>query len=232
MLTGGDLVMGSFDFKTHLLQRHADFTASAFAVIQRTKIEVTGFIAGFGSRATLFVRLEQEKLAFRADVEGISHIRCFLQNLLQHAAGISDKGGAVGIVYIADQARNPSVLRPPGQNGEGIQIRIQVLVALLNAGEAFDGAAVDHDLVVYGLLNLACSDCHILELTEDIGKLHADKFHIAILDHFDDVFSGILTHDLYLPEKIKKSEGCSATSHPCSVRENNSTTFFRCQAHF
>jgi hypothetical protein len=87
------------------------------------------------------------------------------------------------------------VLGPPGQDREGIQIRPQILIALIDADEALNAASVDHDFVVYGLLNLAGRDGHILQLTENIGELHPDKFHIPFPDHADDVFLRIPAHD-------------------------------------
>ena len=201
MLAGGDLVVGRLDLKAHLLKRHADLPAGVLAVVERTQVKVGGLVGRRGSRRALLVRLEQEGLALRADVERIAHCLRALELPLQNPARVSDAGDAVRIVYVAEQARHLDALRQPGQDCEGIQIGIQVLVALLNAGEAFDGTAVDHDLVVHGLFDLADGDRDILQLSEDVGELHADVLHIALLDHADDVFPAVLTHDCNLPEK-------------------------------
>ena len=80
------------------------------------------------------------------------------------------------------------MLWAPWQDGEGIQIRMQVLVRLMNAGKAFDGAAVDHDLVVEGFFQLGASDGDVFELAENIGELHADKFNVVFFNEADNVF--------------------------------------------
>ena len=48
------------------------------------------------------------------------------------------------------------------------------------------GGAVEHDLVVHRLLDLGGRDGHVLELSEDVGKLEADEFHILFLRHGED----------------------------------------------
>ena len=75
MLSLGDLMVGRFDFKAHLLQRQADFAARALAMIERAEVEITGFVVRGGSGLSEFVRLEEEELALGADVEGIPHVR-------------------------------------------------------------------------------------------------------------------------------------------------------------
>ena len=194
VLAGGHLVVGGLNLKAHLFQRHADLAAGALAVVERAQVKVAGLVGGLRGRRALLVRLEEEELALGADVEGIAHIRRALKFLFQHAARVAHKGRAVRVVYVADEARHPAVLRPPGEDGEGIQIGAQVLVALLNAGKVLDGTAVDHHLSVHGLLDLADGDRHVLQLAEDVGKLHADELHVALARHADDVFLAVLAH--------------------------------------
>ena len=215
MLTGGHLVVGSLDFEAHLFQRHADFPASAFAVIQRAQIKVTGFVVGGGGGLALFIRLEQEELALRAYVEAVAHISRLLQHPLQRAPGIAHERRAVGIVHIADQAGHLALLGPPGQYGESIQIRTQVLVGFLDAHKALDGAAVDHDLIIDRLLDLRSRNGHVLQLTKNIGKLHTDKLHIVLMHHPNDVILAVPAHDETLL-KNKQSKACR-TQHPCSA---------------
>ena len=194
VLAGSHLVVGGFDLKAHLFQRHADLAAGAFAVVERAEVKVAGLVGGLRGRRALLVRLEEEELALGADVEGIAHVRRALKLLFQHAARVAHEGRAVRVVHVADEARHLAVLRSPGKDGEGIQVGAQVLVALLDAGEALDGAAVDHHLSVHGLLDLADGDRHVFELAEDVGKLHADELHVALARHADDVFLAVLAH--------------------------------------
>ena len=87
------------------------------------------------------------------------------------------------------------MLRTPGQDREGVQVGTQVLVALIDADKALNAAAVDHDFIVDSLFDLAGGDCHVLQLAENIRKLHPDKFHVVFLDHADDVFLRVLAHN-------------------------------------
>ena len=87
------------------------------------------------------------------------------------------------------------MLRTPGQDREGVQVGMQILIALIDADKALNAAAVDHDLIIDGLFDLAGSDRHVLQLAEDIGELHADKFHVAFPYQADNVFLRVLAHN-------------------------------------
>ena len=62
--------------------------------------------------------------------------------------------GARQIMDITDQAGDLPVLGPPGKNGKGIQIRVEILIRLLNPHKPLDRAGVHHNLIVQGLFNL------------------------------------------------------------------------------
>jgi len=64
----------------------------------------------------------------------------------------------------------------------------------VDAGEALDGAAVNHYLIIESLFELAGSDGHVLELAEDVGELHADELHVLVGYEAHDVLLGVLTH--------------------------------------
>ena len=217
-------VVRRLDLKAHLLQRKADLAPRSLAVIQRPQIEIARLVARLRRRLALLVRLEQEKLALRAHVEAVAHVRRLLQHALEHPARIAHERRSVRIVHVADQPRHLPLLRTPRQHHERIQIRIQVLVRLVDAHKSFDRASVNHDLVVHRLLDLRCRDRHILQLAEDVRKLHPDKFHVPFLHQPDDVFLAVLAHDcvlpfpkFLLPKNDKQSARVPRTSHPRSV---------------
>ncbi len=186
------LVVAGLDLKSHLLQRYADLAAGTLAVVQGAQVEVAGLVVGLGGGLALLVGLEQEELSLGAHVEGvIAHVGGLLQHPLQHAAGVAYEGSAVGIVDVADESGHLTVLRPPGEHNKGVQVGIEVLVRLVDADKAFDGRAIQHDLVVDGLLDLGGGNGHVLELAENIGELHADEFDVLFLYDTDDVFLGV-----------------------------------------
>ena len=188
VLALGALVVGGLDLKVHSLQRHTDLPPGGFAVIQRAQIEVASLIVGLGGGLSLVIGLEQEKLCFRPHVESLkAHISGLLDGPLQNIAGIPGKRRPVGVVHVTDQPGHLFVQRPPGKDAEGLQIRIKILVGLIDTDKALDGGAVKHTLIVYRLLNLGGGNGHVFQLAENIRKLEANKFDILLPDHTDDI---------------------------------------------
>ena len=105
MLAGGDLVVAGLYFKAHLLQGEAYVAAGGLAVVHRAEVEVSCLVAGLAGRLAVGVHLEEEKLALGADVKGIAHLCRALECGLQHMARVTDKGRAVRVVDVADEAR-------------------------------------------------------------------------------------------------------------------------------
>lgn len=146
--------MAGLDLKPHLLQAQADLPAGALPVVQGTQVEIARLVAGLGGGFAVLVGLEEEKLQLRPGVEGKAHVVCPAQHPLEYVPGIAHKRRAVGVVDVADEPCHFAVLGAPGQHGERVQIRPQVLVGLLDADKALNRAAVYHDLIVDGLFNL------------------------------------------------------------------------------
>ena len=93
---------------------------------------------------------------------------------------------------------------------------MKILIRFLNADKAFNGAAVDHDLVVHSLFDLRSRDRHVLQLTEDVRKLHTDELHAFFSNHADDVFLAVPAHEMTLlkiKNRAKRAE-FKALSHP------------------
>ena len=217
MLARGHLVVAGLDLKAHLLQGHADLPAGALAVIQGAQVEVARLVVGLGGGTALVVGLEQEELGLGPHVEGvIPHVLGPLKDPLQGAAGIAHKGSAVGVVDIADQPGNLAVAGPPGENHEGVQIGIEILVGLVDADETLDGGAVEHNLVVDRLLDLGGGDGHVLQLTENVGELEADKLDILLVDDADNIFLGV-RHCRYLLSLFHIERKRRRRSHPGRV---------------
>ena len=194
VLAGGHLVMAGLHLNAHVLQRQADLPAGALAVVQRAQVEVAGLIGGLGGGIAVVIGLEQEELRLRAHIKYVSHPLCPGQSPLQHAPGVAHEGRAVGVVDLADQTGHLAVLRAPGQHREGVQVRPEVLVGFLNADKALNGAAVHHDLVVHGPLNLGGGDRYVFQLTENIGELHTDELNVLFFHQPDDIFLGVFAH--------------------------------------
>ena len=115
VLAGGDLVVAGLYLEAHLLQGEADVAADELAVVDGAEVKVARLVAGLGGRAAVLVRLEEEELALRADVEGVAHVRRPLERALEHAARVADEGRAVGVVDVADEPRGAAVPEAQGR---------------------------------------------------------------------------------------------------------------------
>ena len=189
VLALGALVVAGLNLKVHLLQGHTDLPAGGLAVVQGAQVKVARLVVGLGGGLALVVGLEQEKLCLRAHVEGIkAHVMGLLDGPLQHVPGIAHKGGAVGVVHVADEPGHLAVAGPPGEHAEGPQVGVEILIGLVDTDKAVNGGAVEHALVVDGLLNLGGGDGHVFQLAENVRELEADKLDVLLPDNANDVF--------------------------------------------
>ena len=143
----------------------------------------------------MFVCVEEEKFALRAYIKGITHVGRLLQRFAQDIARIALKRLSILFVYVADQARNLSVLRMPRQQAERVEIWPQIHVGLLDAHKAFNGGTVEHALVIQRFPRLATRNGNILQRAENIGELQANEFHVVFLENAKDVFLGVFGHE-------------------------------------
>ena len=207
VLAGGHLMVGRLDLIAHLLQGQTDPPPGGLAVIQGAQVEVARLVVGFGGGLAVLVGLEQEKFRLRAYVEGVvAHGLRPLQHALQHAPGITHKGGAVRVVHVADQPRHLGVLGLPGEDHEAVQIGIEVLVGLVDADKSLDGGAVQHDLVVHRPLHLGGGDGHVFQLTENVGELHPDELDVLLPHDADDVLFRIAHVGFPFPERPRRGK--------------------------
>ena len=191
VLALGHLVVAGLDLEAHGLQRLDDLAAAVDAGVVRFHVEVAGDIVGDGGRPALGIPAEQEELGLGADVHGVAQLLRLGQHPLEVVARAADEGRAVGLVHVADDAgRVGAVLLAPGHDHEGVVVRLEVHVGFVDAHEALDGAAVEHDLAVQGLLDLAQRQGDILQETEDIDKLQAEEIDVLLFDDVHDFVAG------------------------------------------
>ena len=95
MLSLGDLMVGRFYFKAHLLECEADVTAAVLAAVNGAEVEIAALIVGLSGGLAVFVDMEQEEFALRTDIARIAHIRRFLYRAAQDIARVALKGSAV-----------------------------------------------------------------------------------------------------------------------------------------
>ena len=93
-------------------------------------------------------------------------------------------------MHIADDAgRSRTVLVAPGEQREGVEVRLQVHVRLVDTDKALDGGTVEHDLAVQRLFNLAEREGDIFHEAENIHKLQPEKIDVFPGNNLLDFFS-------------------------------------------
>ena len=156
-------------------------------------VEVGGGVVRIDGRVAVGVEPEQEELGLRADLHRVAEVGGLLEHPLQVRARIAGERLAVRVGDVADQARGAGVLgAPPGQHRVRCRIRQEVHVRLLDALEAADRRAVEHQLVVERLLQLLDRDRHVLDLAVRLRELQPHEGDVvapAALEHF------LLVHD-------------------------------------
>ena len=74
----------------------------------------------------------------------------------------------------------------PGKHSEGGQVGTEIHVRLLDADEAFDRGAVEHDFAVQRVAKLTIGDLDVLDGPEDVGELETQELHLLLLGAFED----------------------------------------------
>ncbi len=181
-------MMGRLNFKAHFFQVQTDIPPAGLPKIGGPQIKIARRIMGYCGRVAELIRIEQKKLTLRPNVKRISQPGGVGTGFPENITRISGEWGSVRQINIADQAGNPAVLRIPRKNGERAEIRVQVHIGFLNADKALDGRTVEHTLIIQRFFQLRRGDGDILQGTENIGKLQADKTDILLADNPDNIF--------------------------------------------
>ena len=108
-------------------------------------------------------------------------------DVLQRRARAAGERAAVGVGDVADQPADARAVGVgPGEDLEGREVRTQVHVRLFDADEAFDRRAVEHDLAVERVGELAVRDLDVLDHAEDVGELKAQELDAFLLGALED----------------------------------------------
>ncbi len=194
VLPHGDFVVGGFDLDPQRLQRIDHLPAHAMGQVG-ADIEITGPVVGAeGQQATVLMAFEEKEFQLRADLIDKTHFGGARQLALQYIARISLKRRTVGREDIAHDPRRRQV-HFPGDDGKGVQIRHQIHVALGDAGEALNGAAVKPDPLFNSIPPMTDGDGDLFGNAHDVRKLNPDKADVVALDEVVDpfqLFNGIV----------------------------------------
>ncbi len=106
------------------------------------------------------------------------------------AARAAGEGLAVRGGDVADQPADLALAGLPGKDLEGVEIGHQEHVRFLDAGKTLDGRAVEHDLAVEGLLELALGDLDVLDDAVDVGELEPHEVDLLFFGSGEDALDG------------------------------------------
>ena len=191
-----DFMMGGLYLELHSFQIHYNIPAHIFRQVNGGHIKIPCHFMGIGSWPSVIIRMEEEKFTLRAHMKGVAHVRRLCRRLLQYISWIPFKRLLIHSVDIADQARHLSLLRTPGKNLKGVQIRVKIHIGLIDADKAFNGRSVEYTPVFQRLRQLSGGNRHIFQHPENVRKLETDKLHILLLHHPDNVILAVFAHFL------------------------------------
>ena len=140
MLAGRHLVVAGLHGDAHLLQREDGLATEVGGGVQRGQVEVAAAVQG----CRAFGVGEVEVLQLGPNVESEAQVGGPLKVALQDIARVALEGIAVGLEDVAEDAGHPlPVARTPGEDDESARVGHGYHVALVDAGETFDGGAVE-----------------------------------------------------------------------------------------
>ncbi len=190
VLAGGHLVVGGLDLETHLRELLDDHPPDLLALVERAQVEVgAGVVRRGGGRAVGRV-LEEKELRFtprhhrEAELSGPGELA------LERRPGTAGEGLLIGGIDVAEKTGHPPALVVVRQDPEGLEVGLEEHVRLLDPHEALDRGAVEHDLAVERLVELAPRYLDVLVDAEDVGELQAEEVHPELTRELEDVRLG------------------------------------------
>jgi hypothetical protein len=178
--------MGSLDLEAHRLQNHNDVPTALFTAIHRREIEVPAYVMSLDERVPLLVAVEKEELRLRTYHHSVAHLLRYLDHSPQGQTWTSFEGCTVGSVDVTYQARDPRPIRAhPRIDPERIEIGNEQHVRLLDPHESLDRRAVEQDLAIEGLLELAPRHLHIFQCPHQVGELKSQEPYFLAVHGFE-----------------------------------------------
>ena len=143
-----------------------------------------------GGRISLWIDLKDKKLRLDPRHHFVPELLGLRDLALQGLTGTSGEGRSVGVVDVADHPRDLPALVVVGQDPERLDVRLEHHVRLFDANEPLDRGAVEHDVALERLLELALGDLDVLVDAQDVGELQAQERHALFLGELEDIALG------------------------------------------
>ena len=168
-------MVSGLDFESHLHQLLHDDAPDLLSSIERSEVEIRGRIVRDGGRRPVRCFLEHEELGLAAGHHGKAQLSGALDLPFERGAGASGEGLLVRGVDVTEQPGHPAPFIGIGKDPEGVQVRLEEHVGLLDPDEPLDRGTIEHDLAIERLLELAPGYLDVLVYPQDIGELEPKK---------------------------------------------------------
>src|SRR6184192_2768740 len=176
-----DFVVTRLDLEPHRHQVPDDEAPDLLGPVHRGLIEVATVIMGVGGGLAARVELEDEELRFGARHHLVAQ-RLRRRDLpLQRLARASRERRPVGVVDVADEPGDAPPLVVVRQHPERVEVGLQDHVRLLDPHEPLDRRAVEHDVALERLVELALGHFDVLVDAQDVGELEAQEVDFLLL---------------------------------------------------
>ena len=186
VLAGGGLVMGILYRNVHLGQVQHGVAAQVAGRLAGKLVEVAAAV----QRLRFVGAFEVEVFQLGADVVGVAHAGQALQVALQHRPRVAIEGVAARTLDVAEHTGHGVLLGTPGQEGEGVGVGKGAHIALVGAGVALDGGAVEADAFFHGVAQVGGIDGESLEVAENIGEPETHELDVGILGSLQNIVLG------------------------------------------
>jgi hypothetical protein len=144
-------------------------------------------VTSVGSRFHLF---KQIKLTDRADFTLVSHGVAALDDAFEYFPAVAVNGWAVDFFNGAGEPHDSSLLRPPGQYGQGCRFGKQEQIRLRTVRKPLDGGCVEADAVFKRRRKVARHNGYVFLNSEGVAKSKTNKLHVVFPDEIQDIFDG------------------------------------------
>ena len=181
------LVVPRLDFEAHGDEILDDQPPDLLRPIHRRLVEVAALVVGVRGGIAAGIELKDEELRLHPGHHGIAQSVRPGDLPLQGLARAPCERRAIRIVDVADESCDAPALVVVGQDTKRVEVGLEHHVRLLDSHESLDRRAVEHDVALERLLELALGHLDVLVDAENVGELEAQEGDPLLLAHLEDL---------------------------------------------
>src|SRR5258705_521451 len=167
-----------------------DQAANLLGAIDGRLVEVAAVIVRDGGRLTVRIQLKDEELGLDPCHHLVAEPLGFRDLALQRLARAPGERRPIRIVDVADHPGDLAGAVAVREHPERLEVGPQHHVRLLDPHEALDRRAVEHDVALERLFELALGYLDVLVDAEDVGELEPERAYVLLLGNVEDFAFG------------------------------------------